>query len=387
MCTVCGCAEAIALSPIDCNRRKPRMPLGLQEDKESQSCIAAGIPAGGLVTPARGEELPDEGYSSVPQSHRKLKVSRTTRDALVKEEGARVRDGQKKLTLVLDLDHTLLNSAHMGEGDIDEALHNHLEAIARSESNQGLLHCLPHIATWTKLRPPVFEFLTEASKFYQLYIYTMGQRGYADEMRKLLDPDGVFFGSSNNGEGMRVIAREDSTRERVKSLDVLLGTEDSVIILDDTVGVWKEYVRNVIPVDRYHYFPSSAKNFQMGPSLLERQVDEDAATGSLAVILDLLKRVHVECFREGGTPDCRDALAKEYATLLDGVVLIFTHVIDKHSKKPEKTTQWRRACKLGARVVTEVGPEVTHVVAGPTGRGTDKAKTPRPDDLCTLLFI
>jgi len=328
---------------------------------------------GGLVTPARGEELPDEGYASVPQSHRKLKVSRTTREALLKEEAARVREGQKKLTLVLDLDHTLLNSAQRKEGDIDETLHNQLEAMARGESSNGLLHCLPHISMWTKLRPFLPEFLRQASELYQLYIYTMGDRGYADEMRKLIDPDGVFFGNPKNGEGMRVIAREDSTQDKVKSLDVLLGTEDSVIILDDTVGVWREYGRNVIAVDRYHFFPSSSKTFKMGPSLFQREVDEDATTGSLAVILDTLKSVHEECFRENGTQDCRDALAKEYARLLDGVVLVFTHVIDGKLKKPEKHHAWKRALKLGARVVKEVGSEVTHVVAGSTGKGTDKA--------------
>ena len=30
------------------------------------------------------------------------------------------------------------------------------------------------------MRPYIHEFLTEAAKLYQLYIYTMGERGYAE---------------------------------------------------------------------------------------------------------------------------------------------------------------------------------------------------------------
>ena len=30
------------------------------------------------------------------------------------------------------------------------------------------------------IRPYIHEFLTEAAKLYQLYIYTMGERGYAE---------------------------------------------------------------------------------------------------------------------------------------------------------------------------------------------------------------
>ena len=132
---------------------------------------------------------------------------------------------------------------------------------------------------WTKLRPFVNEFLSEASKLYQLYIYTMGERGYADEMRMLLDPTCVLFGDPKN-EGCRMIAREDCTTSKVKDLDVLAGNEDSVIILDDTVGVWPKHEANVITVDRYHYFPSSAKTFHSGESHLERGVDEEPQTGN-----------------------------------------------------------------------------------------------------------
>ncbi|KAL6973830.1 RNA polymerase II C-terminal domain phosphatase-like 4 [Sarracenia purpurea var. burkii] len=79
----------------------------------------------------------------------------------------------------------------------------------------------------TKLRPFVRTFLKEASNLFEMYIYTMGERSYALEMANLLDPGKVYFSS-------RVIAQDDSTKSHQKGLDVVLGQESAVLILDDT---------------------------------------------------------------------------------------------------------------------------------------------------------
>ena len=95
----------------------------------------------------------------------------------------------------------------------------------------------------------------------------------------------------------------------------------------------------------------------------------------MAVILACLQRVHAKCFQSpetGGIYDCRDALAAEYKNLLKGVVVLFSHVIDQKAGRPEKHPVWRKTLRLGARVVTESGPDVTHVIAGNTG--TEKVK-------------
>lgn len=73
-------------------------------------------------------------------------------------------------------------------------------------------------------------FLEQASKLFDMYIYTMGERPYALEMAKLLDPSGVYFTS-------RVIAQGDCTTKHQKGLDVVLGNERAVLILDDTEAV------------------------------------------------------------------------------------------------------------------------------------------------------
>lgn len=46
---------------------------------------------------------------------------------------------------------------------------------------------------WTKLRPGVREFLEDVHQRFELHIYTMGDRDYAAEMAKRLDPSRRLF--------------------------------------------------------------------------------------------------------------------------------------------------------------------------------------------------
>ena len=57
-----------------------------------------------------------------------------------------------------------------------------------------------------------------------------------------------------------------------------MSEEDSVIILDDTEGVWSGAERNLIVIDRYHYFSSSAKAFSAGPAHLGRWITTATST-------------------------------------------------------------------------------------------------------------
>lgn len=79
----------------------------------------------------------------------------------------------------------------------------------------------------------------------------MGNKLYATEMAKVLDPKGVLFAG-------RVISRGDDTEtvdgdERVpksKDLEGVLGMESSVVIIDDSVRVWPHNKLNLIVVER-----------------------------------------------------------------------------------------------------------------------------------------
>ena len=86
---------------------------------------------------------------------------------------------QRKLCLVLDLDHTLINSARFSEVDPEhEAMlrsHQANEALRLPEDRRELFR-LDRIQMWTKLRPAVRQFLETAHEHFELWIHTNGNR-------------------------------------------------------------------------------------------------------------------------------------------------------------------------------------------------------------------
>ncbi|KAG2240893.1 hypothetical protein Bca52824_097003 [Brassica carinata] len=269
------------------------------------------------------------------------------------DEVTRMRDidmkmlqSQRKLCLVLDLDHTLLNSTVLRDLRPEE---EYLKSLTHSlqDVSGGDLFMLEFMHMMTKLRPFVHSFLKEASKMFVLYIYTMGDRPYARQMAKLLDPKGEYFGE-------RIISRDDGTVRHQKSLDVVLGQEKAVLILDDTENAWPSHKDNLIVIERYHFFASSCKQFDhIFQSLSQLKSDESEPDGALATVLKVLKQTHSLFFEDGG----EDLSGRDVRSLL---------------KQAEDHPLWRVAEGLGATCATEVDESVTHVVAMDVG--TEKVR-------------
>lgn len=104
----------------------------------------------------------------------------------------------------------------------------------------------------TKLRPFVHNFLKEASSIFEMYVYTMAERSYAMEIVKLLDPGKVYFDS-------KVITQADCTQRHQKGLDVVLGAESIVVILDDTEAVSLVLIQvfNILFCQTHMFLPQS----------------------------------------------------------------------------------------------------------------------------------
>ncbi len=62
----------------------------------------------------------------------------------------------------------------------------------------------------------------------------MGAKAYAAQMVGLLDPTGELGLQG----GDRVIGKEDGTDSVTKSLDIVLGSERTCVVLDDSIAVW-----------------------------------------------------------------------------------------------------------------------------------------------------
>ncbi|KAI4358068.1 hypothetical protein L6164_001972 [Bauhinia variegata] len=270
----------------------------------------------------------------------------------------------KKLYLILDLDHTLLNSTQL----IDlapEEVHLITQADSLEDISKGNLFKLEYMRMMTKLRPFVRAFLKEASEMFEMYIYTMGDRAYALEMSKLLDPQREYFNA-------KVISRDDGTQKHQKGLDVVLGLESAVLILDDTENAWMKHKDNLILMERYHFFASSCRQFGYNcKSLAELKSDENESDGALGTILKVLKQVHHTFFYELQDDlvdrDVRQVLKTIRSEVLKGCVLVFSRVV-----RTTLQALWKMAEQMGATCLTEVDPSVTHVVA--TDVGTEKAR-------------
>jgi len=102
------------------------------------------------------------------------------------------------------------------------------------------------------------EFLRKTAIKYEMHVYTMGTRAYAEEVCAAIDPDGKIFGG-------RILSRDESGSESdshltwngcihlslgltQKSLQRLFPCDTSmVVIIDDRADVW-EWSPNLIKV-------------------------------------------------------------------------------------------------------------------------------------------
>ncbi|KAI0522983.1 hypothetical protein KFK09_005372 [Dendrobium nobile] len=291
--------------------------------------------------------------------HKDLKLATSEIDRL---RGADLKSQlhEKKLVLILDLDHTLLNSTVLTDVSAEEQYLLREAESLRNDPEKSLLK-LDGLHILTKLRPFVHNFLKEASTMFDMYIYTMAERSYALEIVKHLDPMGVYF-------NCKVISQSDSTQRYLKGLDVVLKEESHVVILDDTKIVWNKHSENLILMEKYHFFASSCRIFGLGiKSLSELRQDERESDGALANILGVLKRVHQEFFDPDlGTDllsrDVRQVLKTLRQEILHGCVIVFSRVFYTTSP-PEEEAIWKMAEQLGAICLKEVDASVTHIVS------------------------
>eukprot|EP00892_Ulva_mutabilis_P002106 jgi/Ulvmu1/11897/UM081_0056.1 len=132
--------------------------------------------------------------------------------------------------------------------------------------------------SFTKLRPGAFEMLAALRDVCELRIFTMGDARYAAAMASLLDASGGLFRN-------RIVARDDANQAR-KGLEKAGAMPPLTMIIDDTVEVWRGELPNLIRIPRYHFFRPD------GNGVVEQAEDEDLRSGPLAVITRLILDVH-----------------------------------------------------------------------------------------------
>jgi RNA polymerase II subunit A-like phosphatase len=169
----------------------------------------------------------------------------------VEEDAKRRLLANKKLSLVVDLDQTIIHATvdpTVGEWMEDKDNPNHealsdVRAFQLVDDGPGMRGCWYYV----KLRPGLESFLQNVSELFELHIYTMGTRAYAQHIAGIIDPDRKLFGD-------RILSRDESGSLTAKNLQRLFPVDTKmVVIIDDRGDVWR-WSPNLIKVSPYDFF-------------------------------------------------------------------------------------------------------------------------------------
>lgn len=161
---------------------------------------------------------------------------------------------QRKLSLVVDLDQTVIHACvdpTIGEWQRDPTNPNYeaVKDVRSFELDDGPKQKdSPRCSYYIKLRPGLVEFLERISERYEMHVYTMGTRAYAQEIAKIIDPEMKYFGN-------RIISRDENGSIAAKRLQRLFPVSTHmVVVIDDRADVWPMNRSNLIKVTPYDFF-------------------------------------------------------------------------------------------------------------------------------------
>ncbi|KAJ3378797.1 Carboxy-terminal domain (CTD) phosphatase [Entophlyctis sp. JEL0112] len=181
--------------------------------------------------------------AAIAMTHDSLGVLVTPETAAeLERETAKRLKAARKLSLILDLDQTVIHATV--DQTVGEWLADDGSNLAFPELKDVHKFTLPGSPTiyYIKLRPGTFDFLAKVSQLYELHIYTMGTRSYAVAVAKIIDPDGSLFND-------RILSRDESGSFEQKRVSRIFPGEGEkmAVVVDDRADVWG-WCKNLIKV-------------------------------------------------------------------------------------------------------------------------------------------
>ncbi|CAD7695026.1 unnamed protein product [Ostreobium quekettii] len=133
-------------------------------------------------------------------------------------------DAPSNLTVVLDLDETLVRSYSQDNVPVHlelarELIKLEVDCVGRSGATKVV----------SFLRPGLFEFLARVSRLANVYVYTAGDADYARPLIRVLDCEGRFF----KGAFYREATVATSLHDHVKDLEMLGADLTSTVLVDN----------------------------------------------------------------------------------------------------------------------------------------------------------
>ncbi|WFD36013.1 protein-serine/threonine phosphatase [Malassezia cuniculi] len=380
-----------------------------------------------------------------------VKVSRDEAERIDRESTDRLLE-DRKLALIVDLDQTIIHATVdpvFGDWARDRSSANWealsdvfafqlgVDGVTVTSEPQGIdPEDTQSFATggeeggcwyFVKKRPGLDKFLETLKTRFELHVYTMGARSYAECICKIVDPTATLFGS-------RILTRDENDSQMHKSLARLFPVNTSMVaIIDDRADVW-DWSPNLIKVQPFNFFIGigDINSFHLGPDSPIVPVPEDSAAASvqaeaeaaaenvihgpektddasdarkdsatvdespsddpparaettikaspcelalctgdkeLELIQDVLTTMHTRWYAAHDRktkPDVEHVLGNIKHGVLDGCELAFSGLIPL-GEQPESSAIWRHAEEFGAKCHRGITRHVTHVVAANPG--------------------
>ena len=191
----------------------------------------------------RVENCTNKKYA-ILEKNNELSWSKDKAIEVLETEKQRILESNK-LILILDLDNTLIHSHFVREN-----YHYDKKDILPNNKDLYLVYLSPE-SYYLKLRPFLREFLQAISEKFIIFIYTMGTRGYAEFICKIIDPEANIIKTN------RIISRCDNGpdgNER-KIIDKIIEDKSITLILDDNQFIWPTaFSDNLIFTKPFFYF-------------------------------------------------------------------------------------------------------------------------------------
>ncbi len=293
----------------------------------------------------------------------------------------------RKLSLVLDLDLTLLHATH-------DARHARVAAEAPPEDVTELHEFemgSGHWKHWVKLRPGLRDFLRRANDLFELHIFTHGAKEYGLRIASVLDASGEMF-AAQEGIGEKRITTLDDAYGEEERLKKVRGNEykrlerlfpvsrQHVLVLDDN-NVWGD-CPNVLRVVPFIFFNPRLPKELVGEFVLDAEppppplplsllyYPEAARETHLQELMHVLERVH-ELFFQDTTKDVATLFGAVRREILRGCKIVLSGVYAASTPLERKWLVMLIA-DYGGEYCENLQAGVTHVVAAQQGTGKVK---------------
>ena len=283
-----------------------------------------------------GEDLSYTHKSHVSILHDSEKVTVSNKEAsAISVQSKESLLKERKLVLILDLDQTIL---HATRGKVDNMIQ-----ISMPDGIYSI-----------RLRPYWKKMLSKANEMYQVHVYTMGSRFYADKIAQIIDSEKKIIND-------RVLSRDESGSFSKKSLKRLFpGDQSMSVVIDDRPDVW-DYADELIPCKPYYYFNHGDINAPVGAVSDEKvEIQETDDDEELLHVCRLLEDVHNQ-FYENSKQDTAEILREMKEKVLKDYHIVFSGFFQNGLR--EKPHLWKLAEKYGAVVEEEITESTSAVLA------------------------